>query len=185
MKGDFTFRKNAILAGVTLLVLADVALGVWSSELASDPEAPAKLFEQQRKQHDLLKADIRRAQEIRDAIPANQAKFDQIEGSFPPASTGYSAVRTELGDIGKKAGIQMEDLSFKPTEVPTRGMTEVAMDATVNGNYASVIRFLNGVQRSGNYEVESLTLAADSSNQGGSGVLKVAFHLKTYFRTSA
>jgi Tfp pilus assembly protein PilO len=183
MKGDFTFRRQAILGGVILLVLADAGLGIYSWELASAPQAPEKQFAIEMKQHVLLKADIARAQRIRDEIPANQTKFDQIENSFPPASTGYSAVRTELGDIGKKAGIQMEDLSFKPTEVPSHGMTEVAMDATVNGDYKSVIRFLNGVQRSGNYEVETLTLAADNANQGGSSILKVAFHLKTYFRT--
>ncbi len=65
-------------------------------------------------------------------------------------------------------------------------MTEVAIDATVNGNYKSVIAFLNGLQRSASlYEVDSLTLASENANQASANLIKVALHLKTYFRTAA
>jgi Tfp pilus assembly protein PilO len=184
MQRDFTFRRQAILAGLVLLVLADVTLAVYSWQLASAPQTPQQQFTLETQQHDMLKGDIRHAQGIRDKIPAIQVQFDQIEKSFRPASSGYSAVRSELGEIGKKAGIQLEDLSFKQTEIANRGMTEVLIDATINGDYKSVIHFLNGVQRSTNYEVDNLTLAADNSNQGASGVIKVSLHLKTYFRTA-
>ena len=63
-------------------------------------------------------------------------------------------------------------------------MTEVAIDATVSGNYKSVVGFLNGLQRSINlYQVDSLTLASENANQASANVIKVALHLKTYFRT--
>jgi Tfp pilus assembly protein PilO len=138
------------------------------------------------KQHDLLKADIKRAQDIRDRIPAIQKNFDQIENSLFPASAGYSKVRSELGDIGRKSGIQLEDLSFRPSKIPSRGMTQVMVDATVVGDYKSVMLFLNGVQRSPNlYEVDALALATENANQGASGAIKVTVHLKTYFRTAA
>jgi hypothetical protein len=184
MQHDFTFRRQAILAGLLLLILADVTLAVYSWQLASAPQSPQQQFALESKQHDLLKADIKRAQDIRDKIPAIQAKFDQIEKSFPPASSGYSAVRSELGEIGKKAGVQLEGLTFKQTEIANRGMTEVLVDAVINGDYKSVIHFLNGVQRSTNYEVDNLTLGAETTNQGTSGVIKVTLHLKTYFRTA-
>ena len=65
-------------------------------------------------------------------------------------------------------------------------MTEVAIDATVDGDYKNVIGFLNGLQRSANlYEVDSLTLASENSNQTSANVIKVALHLKTYFRAAA
>jgi Tfp pilus assembly protein PilO len=184
MQHDFTFRRQAILAGLVLLVFADVTLAVYSWELASAPQTPQQQFALETRQLDVRKADNKRAEDIRSRIPAIQAKFDQIEKSFPPASSGYSAVRTELGEIGKKSGIQMEDLSFKQAEISNRGMTEVLIDATINGDYKSVIHFLNGVQRSTNYEVDNLTLATDNTNQGAAGVIKVSLHLKTYFRTA-
>ena len=65
-------------------------------------------------------------------------------------------------------------------------MREVAIDSTISGDYKSVILFLNGLQRSTNiYEVESLALATESAGQGPANVIKVALHLKTYFRTPA
>ena len=60
------------------------------------------------------------------------------------------------------------------------------IDATVDGDYKSVIQFLNALQRSTNlYEVDSLNLATESANRGPANVIKVALHLKTYFRTAS
>jgi Tfp pilus assembly protein PilO len=186
MRRDFTLRKRIILTCVLLLVLADVALAAYSWQLSSAPHAPQVQFAAETKQHDLLKADIKRAQDIRDNIPAIQKDCDHFEQSLFPASSGYSAVRSELGGTARKSGILIEDLSFKRTEITNRGMTEITIDATVNGNYKSVIGFLNGLQRSANlYAVESLTLASENANQGSANIIKVALHVKTYFRTAA
>ncbi len=186
MRRDFTVRKRIILGGVILLALADVALAAYSWQLSSTPHAPRQELAVETRQHDLLRADIRRAQSIRDNIPAIQKDCDRFEQSLFPASSGYSAVRSELGAIARKSGSRLEDLSFKPTDIASRGMTEVAIDATVNGNYKSVIAFLNGLQRSASlYEVDSLTLASENANQASANLIKVALHLKTYFRTAA
>ena len=186
MRHDFTFRRQAILAGVVLLVLGDVALAVYSWQLASAPRTPRQEFSLEMTQHDLLKADIKRAQGIRDKIPAIQKDCEQFEKSLFPASSGYSAVTAELDGIARKAGIQIEDRSFRSTEIASRNMTEVMIDATVNGDYKSVIQFLNSVQRSPNlYAVDALALAPENASQGNSGALKVSLHLKTYFRTAS
>ena len=186
MRHDFTLRKRIILGGVILLVLADVALAAYSWELSSAPHAPQQQLAVETRQHDLLKADIKRAQDIRDNIPAIQKDCDHFEQSLVPASSGYSAVTSELGAIARKSGIQLDDLSIKQTEIANRGMKEVAIDVTVNGDYKSVIGFLNGLQRSANlYEVDGLVLASENANQASTSVIKVALHLKTYFRTAA
>ena len=186
MRRDFTFQKRVILAGVILLVLADVALAAYGWRLSSAPHAPQEQLAVEIKQHDLLKADIKRAQAIRDNIPAIQKDCDHFEQSLLPASSGYSAVRAELGGIASKSGIQLDALSFKETKIANRGITELSIDVTVNGDYKNVIGFLNGLQRSDNlYEVDSLTLASENANQGSANVIRVALHLRTYFRTAA
>lgn len=183
MRRDFTLRKRVILGGVTLLVIADISLAAYSWQLSSAPQA---LPQAQMMQHDLLKADIKRAQEIRDDIPKTQKDCDRFEQSLFPASSGYSAVRAELGSIARKSGSRLENIAFKQTDIANRGITEVAIDATVNGDYKSVIGFLNGLQRSPSlYAVDSLTLAKETSTQSSANVIKVALHLKTYFRTAA
>jgi Tfp pilus assembly protein PilO len=185
MSRDFTWRKRIIFVGVVLLVLADVGLAAYSWQLGSSPHAPQKQITVETKQRDILKAEIKRAQDIRDNIPATQKDCEHFERSLFPASAGYSAVRSELGQTARKSGIQIDDLSFKQREISNRGMTEVLIDATVNGNYKNVVAFLNGLQRSVNlYAVDSLTLGSDNSNQASANIIKVALHLRTYFRTA-
>jgi Tfp pilus assembly protein PilO len=186
MSRDFTWRRRIILVGVVLLVLADIGLAAYSWQLASAPHAPEKQLAVETKQRDLLRADIKRAQQIRDNVPATQKDCDRFEQSLFPASSGYSAVISELGDTARKSGIQIEDLTHKQTEISNRGMTEVSIDATVNGNYKNVVGFLNGLQRSANlYSVDSLTLASENTNQASANIIKVTLHLRTYFRTAA
>jgi Tfp pilus assembly protein PilO len=186
MRRDFTLRKRIILVGVVLLVLADVGLAAYSWQLASAPHAPKEEFAAQTKKRDLLKKSIDNAQKIRDNIPTTQKDCDRFEKALFPASSGYSALISELGEAARKSGIQIEDLTHKQTEIANRGMTEVMIDATVNGDYKNVIGFLNRLQRSTNlYAVDSLTLASQNATQASANVIKVALHLKTYFRTAA
>jgi Tfp pilus assembly protein PilO len=182
MRRDFTVRKNAILGGVILLVVADLGLAAYSWQLASAPQAPEQSLQLKLK---LLRKDIQTAQKIREETPKTRTDCEMFEKSLFPASSGYSTVSSELTGLAKKSGIQLEDLSFKTTDMPNRGMTEVAADLTVTGDYKSVIHFLNGVQRSTHYEADSLTLAAENANQPNSNVIKVAVHLKTYFRATS
>jgi Tfp pilus assembly protein PilO len=186
MRRDFTFRKRLILGAVTLLLIADAALAVYSWDLASAIRKPEQQFAAETKHRDLLKQSIDNAQKIRDNIPAIQKDCDKFEHSLFPGRSGYSTVSSELDAIAKKAGIRLTDLSYKPTAIPDRSLAEVSIDATVNGDYKNVIQFLNGVQRSASlYEVDSLTLANENSNQGPANLIKVALHLKTYFWTGS
>jgi Tfp pilus assembly protein PilO len=179
MRRDFTMRKNAILAGTILLVLADLALAAYSWQMAS---APQELRQDLRVK--LLQKDLETAQKIRDDTPKTKKDCDSFEQSLFPASTGSSTVSSELEGLAKNSGIRLEDQSFKSTEIPNRRMTEVTADLTVSGDYKNVIQFLNGVQRSTQYQVDSLTLGTDNANQQSVNVIKVALHLKTYFRAA-
>src|SRR6202521_1256599 len=127
MRRDFTLRKRTILGGVILLVLADGGLAACSWRLSSAPRAPREQLAVETTQHNLLKADIKRAQDIRENITAIQKDSDQFEQSLFPASSGYSSIRSELGATAKKNGIQLEDLNLKHTEIANGGMTEVAV----------------------------------------------------------
>ena len=186
MARDFTFRRQFILGTVAVFLLADAALGYYSWQLSVTPRFTEKTFQNEVKRQEILKADLKRAQAIRESIPNIQKDCDNFEHSLLPASNGFSRVRAELGVTAQKSGILLEDASWKPTEVQSRGMKEIAIDVTVSGPYKSVITFLNGLQRSStNYAVDALTLASDNNNQSPSGIIKVALHLHTYFRAAA
>ena len=186
MPRDFTTRKRAILGALTCLVAADLALAAYSWQLASEPLTTDQQFSKQEQHVRMLEATIARAQRIQEDMPTTQHECEKFEGLLLPASTGYSSVTAELGAITKKSGVSRDGASFRPTPIPDRGLTEVAIESTIEGDYKNVILFLNGLQRSPNmYEVESLTLAPPSGNKGPANLIKVGLHLKTYFRTAA
>jgi type IV pilus assembly protein PilO len=184
MRHDFKLQRRLLLGGALLLAAADVALAFYSWHLAASPHTPQQAFQVQARNLDLLRADINRAQGIQKNMPNIQKDCDRFEQMLFPASTGDSSVVSELGAIAKKAGLQLDDLTFHHKEIANRNLTEVPIDATVSGDYKSVIQFLNGLQRSQNvYEVDNLSLATEAQNQTGS--VKVVVHLRSYFRTAA
>jgi type IV pilus assembly protein PilO len=185
MRRDFTLQRRAILGALVIVLLADAALAAYSWKMAAAPRTPQQEYARQLKQLDLLRADIKRAQEIKQNVPAIEKDWDRFEQSFPPASVGYSTMSSELGAVAKKAGVQIESVGFKPKDIPTRGLTEISIDASVSGEYAGVVRFVNGLQRSDRlYALDSLALASQAPGQGSSNAIKVSMRLKTYFRTA-
>lgn len=186
MTRDFTWRKNSILVVLGLLIVADVAMAVYSARMASSKSSPQQELGAQAVQLKLLRADVERARGIQRDMPKTRDDCERFEESLPSGETGYSTVAAELAEVGHKAGLQIGSLSFRPKELAGRGMTEVLLDATVTGNYKSVVRFLNELQRSKNhYVVDNLTLATEAAGQGGQGAVKVALHLKSYFKGRA
>jgi Tfp pilus assembly protein PilO len=186
MRRDFKFERRTILGALILLLLADVALAAYSWNLASTTRPSQQQYDRQAKQLELFRADIKRAGEIKNDVPKIGTAWDNFELKFPPASSGYSTVISELGAIAKTAGVQIESVGFKPKEIASRGLTEVSIEAAVSGDYANVVRFVNGIQRSERvYALDALALATQAQGQAPSNVIKVTMHLKTYFRTAA
>jgi Tfp pilus assembly protein PilO len=181
MRHDFKLKGRVIVLLLVLLIAADVALGVYSWNLASAQSAQQELALLTRNR-DLLKKDIQRALEIRGRIPTIQKDCDAFEHSLFPESTGYSTVSAELGSIAAKSGLRLNSRALNPKAVKGRDLTELTIDAQVTGDYRGVVRFLNGLQRSSNfYAVEGLSARSAAQAQGG---LQVTVHIKTYFRAA-
>jgi Tfp pilus assembly protein PilO len=185
MRRDFALQKRVIIGGLSLLVLADIGLAAFSWQQAAAPRTPQQELDRQTMRLKLLQGDIDRAKAIQQSMPATQADCDRFEKSLLPASTGYSTVAGELGSIAGKAGLQISGVNFHHKEFTTRGLTEVELEATIGGGYSSVVRFLNGLQRSENvYTVDSLALASESQTLGASSAIRVTLHMRTFFRTA-
>jgi Tfp pilus assembly protein PilO len=186
MHRDFTLQKRAILIVLGLLVAADIGLAVYSWELASSPHTPQREFDEQTTKLGVLKNDIKSAQYIKDNMPATRKDCEKFELSLPSESTGSSSFTAELDEIAKKAGLQIVTLTARKKELSERGMAEENIDATVSGDYGSVVRFVNGLQRSQRfYVVDGLALATDEQSHAATGPIRVGLHLRTYFRVGA
>ena len=81
--------------------------------------------------------------------------------------------------------MQLESNGFQQSEIKGRNLEKVEIEAVVTGSYASVVRFLNGLQHSSNvYSVESLQAKGEQGQQATRGEVRVSMHIQTYFRTT-
>ena len=184
MDRSLVVKRRMILVGLAILLAGDLALAFYSWHAATALRRPMASLVADSAKLKLLGADVDRADRIRHNLPATVAECDRFEGSLLPASSGNSSVTAELDDLAKKSGLQIQNVSFRHKDLPGRNLTEVELEASVTGDYSSIVKFMNGLQRSHNsYAVESLGLQAEGQNSPNG--LRVGLHMKTYFRTAA
>jgi Tfp pilus assembly protein PilO len=186
MHRDFTLQKRAILVVLGLLLAADLGLAIYSWRLASSPQTPQREFDEQNTKLAVLRGDIHSAQKIKDDMPFTKLDCEKFEKDLPVESASSSAIASEFDEIAKKSNLRIDTLTAHQKEIANRGVAEVSIDTTVTGDYGSVVRFVNGLQRSQRfYVLDGLTLATDAQNQAAQGPIRVALHLRTYFRDAA
>jgi len=183
MRRDYTIRKRIILATLGLLLAADAGLAWLSWQTATAPRTPRQVLAKTSEQVKLLKADVERARGIRHATPATQSDCDRFERSMLPADSGYSTVTSEVGGMARKAGVKIVSLGYHRKELKEKPFTQVDLEGSIEGDYGSVVRFVNELQRSeGLYIVDDLSLAGSEQK---SDALRVNVRIRTFFRKAA
>lgn len=184
MDRSITVKRRFILVGLAVLLLADLALAGYSWNMATAIRTPMAQVNSDARKLQLLNTDIENAEKIRHDLPATVADCDRFDSTLLPASTGGSAVAFELDELARKSGLQVETVSLGHKELAGRNLTQIDLDASVSGDYANIVKFMNNLQRSPNsYIVESLSLQQQS--QSTPNLLRIGLHMKTYFRTAA
>jgi hypothetical protein len=180
---NFQVKKQLIIAGLAVLLLADGALMYFNSQLSAPQQTRQQVLSSQSLLLAHMKEDIRRASNIREKVPDVLKKFDQFEGTLLPSSKGYSAILQEMDEYAHDTHLIAGGVTYHEKEVPGRNLTELTLDSSVSGDYSGIVKFLNHLQRSNNvYIVDSLAVDMDTSVPGQVGALRVSLHMRTYFR---
>jgi hypothetical protein len=181
MKQIITHRNSVVRAILAIILAADLILLGVSWRLNQSPHVQAGDL----KRLDLLeksyRADNARLERFRRELPADEKDWDAFFTShFHPAGAGYSAVSEDLGELSRTAGLRSDTLTFHQHTPDARGLMEVEISTAVEGDYDSLIQFLNKLEHSENfYVLDSLPLASSSL-----GKLRLNLQLRTYFRTT-
>jgi type IV pilus assembly protein PilO len=164
-----------------LVLVADLALAGVNWKMAAAPRDPDAELHTLRQQRALLAADIARAKKIRAElgdVERDGTAFFQKE--IAPAQSGYSAVSANLGDLARVSGVRTSNITYRTGMPDKRGVIEIEIGATVSGDYANIVRFINGLEHSDTfYVLDSLSLGA-----GSVGSLGLNLHLRTFFRST-
>ncbi|HWG59206.1 MAG TPA: type 4a pilus biogenesis protein PilO [Candidatus Acidoferrales bacterium] len=174
--------KTAITAALAVLLAADAGFGffLWHAS-RQNPESLRADRSKLETQAKLLKADVLRGQRIRASMPQAGKECDRFyREAFLDPGTAYSEIESDLDQIAEKSGLRMGAIQFKQKDVKDRDVTELTIGAQVDGNYSSVIQFINGLERSKKfYLLQDLEL---QSAQGGG--IRLALQLRTFFRNT-
>jgi type IV pilus assembly protein PilO len=173
--------KRVVRAIVAVLLAMDVILvGVLWRAARSAPEDQRKERDRLQAQARLYSADVKRAEAIKAHLSELGRDADKFyKEDLVSAASGYSDVIADLGTIAAHSGVKTSLLSFRQDDLKGRAVTEIRITAGVEGDYASLIHFINGLERSKNfYLLDSLTLAS-----GSTGGVRLNLDLRTYFRS--
>jgi Tfp pilus assembly protein PilO len=181
MKPDILHRNNVIRWILAVILLADVVLIGLQWKLNISPHvqpSELNLLGMMEKQY---RADNNRLERFKAELPADEKQWDEFFTThFHPAGAGYSAISEDLGGLSRSAGLRSDAISFHQHPADARGLMQVDIATSVEGDYDSLVQFLNKLEHSDNfYVLDSLALASSSL-----GKLRLNVQLRTYFRTT-
>ena len=90
----------------------------------------------------------------------------------------YSVISEELGKLAARSGANLSDVRYDTLETELPDLELVTMSAAVSGDYARVVKFINGLERNKVFFlIDGLTLADQKA-----GVVRLDLRLETYLR---
>lgn len=109
-----------------------------------------------------------------------QAQTDEAafyEKRFPAT---YSAVLTDLGDLAVKNDVLLTRAQYTQGRM-IQGLYPVRMDVNLTGDYAPIVRFINGLERDKTFFlIEGIALSGQKN-----GIVTLRMRLSTFLRTQA
>jgi Tfp pilus assembly protein PilO len=173
--------KTIIRVILGIVVAADIVLAGVNWQMSAANRSPQAELNVLKRQHGLMADDVKNAETIRATLPQIEQQCDTFfRQNFRPIGSGYSSVISDFGSLSRGAGLQAENLGFHQHEADKRGVTEVDMTSVIQGDYSSVVRFVNNLEHSDTfYVLDGLSLAASGSS---GGQLRLNLQMRTYFR---
>lgn len=173
---NFHYAGVAALAIVNLFVLTQMFVA-WRSQSTQGADALAE----QRQTLQIAETQAKPLEGLDAKLTTATAESDRFyERRLPYA---YSQVLTELGGLTKREGVKLGRVQY--AEVPALdpagaggALTEVRMDASLNGGYRQLVQFVNAVERDRTFFViGGVTLSGQQS-----GTVGLRLKLTTYLR---
>lgn len=173
--------KIAAVASISVIILADILLAFVLWQTGREGTAQMVLRRNQLAHTaQQLQADVERGKRIKASLPQVGKDCDQFyKDSFVDSKKVYSTVDSDITGLSTKSGVKTTGLTFKAVPVSNRGVSELDISMTVDGDYPSLLKFVNGIERSKNfYFLTQLQLAEAAGN-----AIRLQLDLHTYFRT--
>jgi type IV pilus assembly protein PilO len=169
---------NLHFLGLGLLVLLNLILGVrlfaaWHTLRTSGAEQ----IEQAQTRYRTIELEMRPLRGLPGKVTETRKQGEQFyDERFP---TAYSAISGAIGDLANKNNVHLTRVAYVQSPALS-GLAEVRMDASLSGEYAPLMHFINGLERSKSFFlIDGLTLTGE---QGG--LVNLRLTLTTYLHAA-
>jgi type IV pilus assembly protein PilO len=169
---------NLHIAGVALLLILNLVLSVrlflaWNT-LRS---ASADQLQQQQTALRALQLEMSPLRGLPQKVDLSRTQADEFYADrFPSA---YSTISATINDLATKNTVRLSNLAYTPTPA-IAGLAQIRMDASLSGEYAPLMHFINGMERSKTFFlISGLTL---TGQQGG--LVNLRLRLITYMHSA-
>lgn len=172
-------RKNIKTALAVLLAVDLVAAAVLFSPLVGSTDSRRQELNQLRAE---LHAKTLQVAPLKDldkkVITANHQITDFYKKRFPAQD---SQIPTQFGKLAAANGVTIEQAKYKVDDEETGGLRPVELEANLSGNYVSLAKFINALERDDMFFIiSSITLAGEQK-----GPIKLQVKLETYLKAGA
>jgi type IV pilus assembly protein PilO len=174
VRGKLVTVLNLHFAGVALLLILNLVLAVrlflsWTTLRA----AGADQLQQRQTAYRGLQLEMSPLHGLPQKVSLSRKQADEFyEARFPSA---YSTISATINELATKNSVRLTNLAYTPTPA-IAGLAEVRMDASLSGEYAPLVHFINSLERSKTFFfINGLTL---TGSQGG--MVNLRLRLITY-----
>jgi type IV pilus assembly protein PilO len=175
---DLFSLLNLHIAAIAVLLILNLVLGIrlflaWSTLRNSSDEQ----LQQQQASYRTLQIEMSPLKGLPQKVSLSSKQADEFYAArFPSA---YSTISANVDELASKNSVRRTSLAYTPVAALS-GLVEVRMDASLSGEYAALMHFINGLERSKTFFlINGLTL---TGSQGG--LVNLRLRLTTYLHAS-
>lgn len=178
---DLFTALNLHLAAVAAILLLDLFIGVkvvLAMHAISSDESPA--FTSEEIHYGQLQAKMSQIHNLPAKVSdARRQAADFLDARIAP---NYSTIAAELGNLAAKQNVRLANAQYTPTPA-IHGITRVQIDASLSGQYAPLMHFINDLERDKHHVFFIITGLAFNGQQGG--LVNLRIRIDTYLRSDA
>ncbi len=172
---NFHIAGAVVLAALVLALVVKGALAVHAAGALN-----SNSYQQEQIRYVQLHAQMAHLQGLPQKV--NQSRAEAAHFYEQRIAPNYSTIAEELGEAAVRNQVRLSRAEYAPSSA-IDGLTELRIDASLSGDYTSMMHFINDLERDKNHVFFIIDGVTFTGQQGG--LVNLRLKLSTYLQSSA
>ncbi|HWR34641.1 MAG TPA: hypothetical protein VN622_02080 [Clostridia bacterium] len=172
-------RRRLLIVLIVLLVLDAAAVALLLSPLGRSRSARENDYSRVRAELQAKRRESLPARGMDQKLDTARKQIDVFYRDRLP--TRYSEISAQLGKLANENKIQITGIRYEEQDVSMPGVQRIGIDASLTGDYANEMKFINALERNKLFFVVNSVLLGEAQE----GTVRLQVRFETYIRTAA